>query len=115
MGPYCGRQFTLPLGKGFSLNLRGDIGGFGVGSDLAWQVYPYLDWQFAKWASLQPVRWLDMDYETGSGASRFKYDMLNQGAQIGFTFHFYRRRTTTKACTKKANKKEHTNIDKEST
>ena len=33
-------------------------------------------------------RWLYMDYETGSGASRFKYDMLNQGAQLGFTFHF---------------------------
>lgn len=87
--PIVGANFTLPLGKGFSLNLRGDVGGFGVGSDLAWQVYPYLNWQFAKWASLQAgYRWLDMDYETGSGASRFKYDMLNQGAQIGFTFHF---------------------------
>jgi len=29
-----------------------------------------------------------MDYETGSGASRFKYDLLIQGPQIGFTLHF---------------------------
>ena len=29
-----------------------------------------------------------MDYETGSGADRFEYDILNQGAQLGFTFHF---------------------------
>jgi hypothetical protein len=29
-----------------------------------------------------------MDYETGSGSSRFKYDMPNQGAQLGITFHF---------------------------
>ena len=33
-------------------------------------------------------RWLYMDYETGSGADRFAYNMLNEGAQIGFTFHF---------------------------
>ena len=86
--PIVGANLGLPLGKGFSLNLRGDIGGFGVGSDLAWQVFPYVDWQFAKWGSLQAgYRWLYMDYETGSGTSRFKYDMLNQGAQLGVTFH----------------------------
>ena len=70
-------------------NFRGDIGGFGVGSDLTWQVFPYLDWRFAKWGSLQAgYRWLYMDYETGSGASRFKYDMLNQGraARVHFPF-----------------------------
>ena len=87
--PIVGANLQLPLGKNFSLNLRTDIGGFGVGSDLTWQVFPYLNWQFTKWASLQAgYRWLDMDYETGSGASRFEYDILNQGAQIGFTFHF---------------------------
>jgi hypothetical protein len=87
--PILGANASLPLGKGFSLNLRGDIGGFGVGSDLTWQVFPYLGWQFAKWGSLQlGYRWLYMDYETGSGASRFQYDMLNQGPQIGLTCHF---------------------------
>jgi hypothetical protein len=87
--PIVGANLRLPLGKGFSLNLRGDIGGFGVGSDLTWQVFPYVGWQFAKWGSLQAgYRWMSMDYETGSGASRFKYDMLIQGPQIGLTFHF---------------------------
>ena len=87
--PIVGANLGLPLGKNFSLNFRGDIGGFGVGSDLTWQVFPYLEWQFAKWASLQGgYRWLYVDYETGSGESRFKYDMLIQGAQLGFTFHF---------------------------
>jgi hypothetical protein len=41
-----------------------------------------------QWGSLQlGYRWL-YDYETGSGASRFKYDMLSQGMQLGVTFHF---------------------------
>jgi len=87
--PIVGANLNLPLGKGFSFNVRGDIGGFGVGSDFAWQVFPYLSWQFAQWGSLQAgYRWLYMSYETGSGASRFKYDMLNQGPQLGVTFTF---------------------------
>jgi len=87
--PIVGANLTLPLGKKFSFNVRGDIGGFGVGSDFTWQAFPYFDWRFAQWGSLQAgYRWLSMDYETGSGASRFTYDMLNQGPQLGFTFHF---------------------------
>ncbi len=87
--PIVGANASFPLGKGFSLNVRGDVGGFGAGSDLTWQVFPYLDWQYARWGSLQlGYRWLFMDYETGSGQGRFRYDMLNQGPQIGLTFHF---------------------------
>ncbi len=87
--PIVGANASLALGKGLSLNLRGDVGGFGVGSDLTWQIFPYVGWQFARWGSLElGYRWLDMDYENGSGASRFKYDMLNQGPQFGFTAHF---------------------------
>jgi hypothetical protein len=87
--PIVGANLTLPLAKSFSFNVRGDIGGFGVGSDLAWQAFPYFDWRFANWGSLQlGYRWLSTDYETGSGASRFKYDMLIHGPHIGFTVHF---------------------------
>jgi hypothetical protein len=87
--PIVGTNLRLPLGKGFSFHVRGDVGGFGAGSDLTWQAFPYFGWQFTKWGSLQAgYRWLYMDYETGDGASRFKYDMLSQGPQIGLTFHF---------------------------
>ncbi len=87
--PIVGATLRLPLGKSFSFNVRGDIGGFGVGSDLTWQAFPHFDWRFTKWGSVQlGYRWLYMDYETGSGASLFKYDLLNQGPQLGFTFHF---------------------------
>ena len=87
--PIVGANLNLPLGKNFSFNVRGDIGGFGAGSDFTWQAFPYFGWQFAQWGSLQAgYRWVYMDYETGSGASRFKYDMLIQGPQLGFTIHF---------------------------
>ena len=87
--PIVGGNLRLPLGGNFSLNVRGDVGGFGAGSDFAWQAFPYLSWQFTKWGSLEAgYRWLYMDYETGSGSSRFKYDILSQGPQFGITFHF---------------------------
>ncbi len=87
--PIVGANLTLPLGEQFSFNVRGDVGGFGAGSDFAWQAFPYFGWQFAPWGSLQAgYRWLYMDYETGSGTSQFKYDLLNQGPQLGLTVHF---------------------------
>ena len=87
--PIVGVNLSLPLGKYFSFNVRGDVGGFGVGSDLTWQAFPHFGWRFAKWASLEAgYRWLGVDYETGSGADRFKYDMVIQGPQLGFTVHF---------------------------
>jgi hypothetical protein len=87
--PIVGGNANFPLGGGFSLNVRGDVGGFGAGSDLAWQAFPYLGWQFSQWGSLEAgYRWLYMDYESGSGLSRFKYDVLNQGPQFGIKFRF---------------------------
>jgi len=87
--PIVGATLTLPLGEHFSLNVRGDIGGFGLGSDFTWQAFPYVNWQFTKWGSLQlGYRWIYADYETGSGSNRFKYDVLTQGPQLGVTFSF---------------------------
>lgn len=87
--PIVGATLSLPLGQKFSFNVRGDIGGFGVGSDLTWQAFPYFNWQFAKWGSVQfGYRWLYIDYETGTGGGRFKYELLNQGPQLGVTVHF---------------------------
>ena len=87
--PIVGGNFSQPLGRNFSFNLRGDIGGFGVGSELTWQLLPSLSWQFADWGSIEAgYRWVYADYESGSGPNLFKYDMLNQGFQVGLTFHF---------------------------
>ena len=87
--PIVGAQLSQPLGNHFSLNVRGDIGGFGAASDLTWQAFPYVNWQFAKWGALQlGYRWIYANYEIGSGSNRFKYDVLTQGPQLGVTFTF---------------------------
>jgi len=87
--PIVGANLSLPFAKKFSFNFRGDIGGFGVGSDLTWQAFPYVNWQISRCCSLQAgYRWVYVDYETGSGANEFKYDVLTQGPQLGVTFRF---------------------------
>ena len=87
--PIIGARASMPMGKKFSAGFNGDIGGFGVGSDLTWQAFPYVSWQFAKSASLQlGYRLLYSDYESGSGLSRFQYDILTHGPQLGVAFHF---------------------------
>jgi len=88
--PIIGTQLSLPL-VGHKLTFDGhfDIGGFGAGSELTWQAYPYLNWRFTKWGSVQlGYRWLGTDYHTGGGTSEFRYDVVAQGPQIGLTLHF---------------------------
>lgn len=88
--PIIGMQTSLPLvGKTLTFDGRYDVGGFGVESKITWQVYPYLNWRFAKWGSAQlGYRWLGTDYESGSGSNRFEYNVVAQGPQIGMTVHF---------------------------
>jgi hypothetical protein len=60
-----------------------------VGSDFAWQLFPYFSWQFGERASMQiGYRAVSMDYDDGSGADEFKYDVVTQGPQLGVTFRF---------------------------
>ena len=87
--PIVGVNLSYPIsGKKLTFDGRFDVGGFGAGSDITWQAFPYFNWRFAKSASLQVgYRWLGTDYETGSGLNRFRYDVVLAGPQIGLTIH----------------------------
>ena len=87
--PIIGGRLMLPMGEAWTFNLRGDVGGFGVGSEFTWQLFPYVSWQFGERASMQAgYRAISADYDEGSGPSEFKYDVVTQGAQLGVTFRF---------------------------
>ena len=87
--PVIGAIYSWPFADEWTLNLRGDIGGFGVGSDFAWQGMASLRWQFSPRAGLGlAYRYLDMDYEDGKGSNYFKYDMAMQGPAMGVIFTF---------------------------
>lgn len=87
--PLVGASYTRPFADQWSVTLRGDIGGFGVGSDFAWQGLATLRWQASERTGvLFAYRYVDMDYEDGSDAGYFKYDMTLAGPAMGVVFTF---------------------------
>jgi hypothetical protein len=87
--PVIGAHYTIPFADSWSVTLRGDIGGFGVGSDFAWQALASVRWQASeRLGVVGAYRYFDMDYEDGSGADYFKYDMVASGPGIGVVFTF---------------------------
>lgn len=86
--PVVGARYTWPFADDWSLLLRGDIGGFGVGSDFAWQGIVTVRWQSSERVGwLLAYRHMDMDYK-GSNARGFTYDMAISGPGLGVVFSF---------------------------
>lgn len=87
--PFIGARASVPAGSKWLFVLRADIGGFGVGSNFAWQIYPVVSYRFSNLFGLAlAYRVLSMDYESGSGTDLFKYDVTTFGPELGFLFHF---------------------------
>ena len=85
--PIIGLRYFYNFGNKWMLSARGDIGGFGVGCDFTWNVAALV--HFQPWKNLAFIggyRVLDQDYESGSGPSRFKYDMRLAGPVLGLNF-----------------------------
>jgi len=71
------------------LQFRGDIGGFGIASDLTWQIQANVGYQFSKLVNASiGYRVLDVKYEEGSGDEHFLYDMATSGPvlRVGFSW-----------------------------
>ena len=80
---------TFPFGTKWSGQLRANLGGFGVGSDLFWQIQADVVYrQSDKWQFAFGYRVIDFDYDHGSGTGRFVYDMQNFGPvlKLGYSF-----------------------------
>lgn len=76
-------------GEKFVYQFRGEIGGFGIGSDLAWQMQAVAGYQFSKLFSITAgYRIISLDYETGSGQDYFHYNIDTSGPTVRFGFQF---------------------------
>jgi len=88
--PYVGFRVRHKRGPGKELVLRGDIGGFGVGSDFSWHlkgVYN-IDTRLLGYDVTAQVgyRALYADYEQGSGVQTIGMDWLWHGPTLGLMF-----------------------------
>jgi opacity protein-like surface antigen len=87
--PFVGGRLLLTLSQKVSLVVRGDVGGFGVGSDLTWNLVGNVQYHLSHTVSLDVgYRALSIDYEQGSGTDRFRFDVIMHGPVLGAVFRF---------------------------
>jgi hypothetical protein len=71
------------------LSLYGDVGGFGVGSDLTWSAIGRVNFQVWKYASIVAgYRALSFEFEKGEGPGKSDVNLLLHGPIIGINFHW---------------------------
>lgn len=91
--PLVGARIRHRLAAGQELLLRADVGGFGVGSRFSWNALAAYSWEIAvqdgvTYSGLLGYRALDVDYEQGSGRTKYEYDVLQHGPVTGLTIAF---------------------------
>ena len=87
--PTIGLRFAGPIGERWSYGVLGDIGGFGVGSDLTWQLTGSLSVRMTEHSLFTfGYRYIAFDYEEGQGLEAFKIDLAEHGPALGFRFEF---------------------------
>ena len=83
--PIIGISGRVELGSGFALQAEADVGGFGLVSDIDWQVLGTLQYQVSDSVTLDAgYRYLAVDYKNGG----FLFDVALSGPIIGGSIRF---------------------------
>ena len=88
--PIIGAEYRgrFPNTEKWRYILHGDVGGFGVSSDLTWQLYGYVAYQpSSEWLVYGGYRHMEIDYEADNQA-KFFYDMAFGGPVLGVGYNF---------------------------
>jgi hypothetical protein len=91
--PLVGMRLRHQFAPGQELVLRGDVGGFDVGSQFSWNVLAAYSFEMGVYHGLTfsgvlGYRALSVDYEKGSAANRFEFDLVQHGPVLGLTVRF---------------------------
>ena len=89
--PLVGGRIVWDLNEKFSVNFRGDVGGFGIGSasDLTYNIIPGCTYKLTDNTSFDfSYRYLNMDYSNGSGTDELALDVEAYGPVFGMTILF---------------------------
>lgn len=83
--PIVGASVRYDLTKSWFGTVLGDVGGFGVGSDISWNVFGGVGYRFTSWFSATlGYRYLHIDYDKQG----FLMKANVQGLLLGLGFHF---------------------------
>ncbi len=84
-----GVHVFAPLSEKWWFGFRGDVGGFGVGSELTWQAYADIGFRISHVVSiLAGYHVLDMDYESGVDVVTVDLNVMVSGPQLAVAFTF---------------------------
>jgi hypothetical protein len=91
--PFVGLRLRYKPAIDQELVLRGDVGGFGAGSDFSWQVVGTFQWYACSFWGMDYDAWvgyraLSVDYSKGSGINRFELDDIQHGPVVGVSSKF---------------------------
>lgn len=91
--PVIGGRIRHQLAPGQELLFRADIGGFGAGSQFSWNVVAAYSFEICAesgvtYSGVLGYRLLDVDYEQGSGRTKYEYDVLQHGPLTGLSVKF---------------------------
>jgi hypothetical protein len=85
LDPIVGFGWRPKLSKRFTLNFRGDVGGFGLASDLVWHAFGSIDLRVSRHVALGAgYRILDYDYEKEREQFAFKVEHAGPLAYLRF-------------------------------
>jgi hypothetical protein len=93
LDPVIGGRVRYAVASGHELFLRGDIGGFGVGSDFSWQAIGGYGFDFGTLngvvlSGVIGYRALSVDYARGEGRRRYEFDVIQHGPILGISARF---------------------------
>jgi len=87
--PIVGGRLKADLTDRISFLLRGDVGGFGSGSEFTWNVETGLLFRLTRRLGLQlQFKALGVDYDQGAGSTFYEYDVVTPGVWIGLPIYF---------------------------
>jgi len=91
--PFLGARMTYHYSPTETFVVRGDFGGFDVGSRFTWQAIATYNFYLGTQVGIDfdgylGYRALSVDYVQGSGVDRYEFDVVQQGPVVGITGKF---------------------------
>ena len=89
--PFLGVRYFADLSRRFAIDLRGDVGGFGIGnaSEFTWQAAAYLSWKVTRsFTVIGGYRAIGLDRAEGTGTDKNGLDGVLHGPVLGFGYSF---------------------------
>jgi hypothetical protein len=87
--PILGGRLSWNLSDDWMVGFRADVGGFGLSSEITWNLDAAVRYRITKWLNADlGFRALYEDHESGSGSNKFKYAAWAYGPWLGLGVEF---------------------------